>query len=152
MNEIGTLASGVWLSEFDSDTGINTIGSISGWMQQNLGLLNTLIYTDFSGTDPAMGLEESAIYSHIYLGEYYSKQSRAALKGIADDSGGLVEVTEGDTTVRFSNKNEVAKTYRGLARDHKEIIDQMVHSYNMYEAKPTQVAGYEGSTGDFSTY
>jgi hypothetical protein len=153
MNEIGTLASGIFVAEFDSNTGLNSISSISGWLQNNIGALNTLIYADFSGEDPGFEDEENAIFSKLYMSVYYQKESRAALKGVTDGTNNLLEVTEGDTTVRFTNRNEVSKTYRGFARDNREELINMVGAYNMYEAKPVQVGGTEASTGiDYSDY
>jgi hypothetical protein len=147
-NEIGTLASGIFVSEFDSNTGIASISSISGWLQHNIGLLNTYLYSDFSGTDPGFEDEENAIFTQLYLAEYYKKLSRNALRGVVEDTNSLVEVTEGDTTVRFANKGEIGKTYRGLSRDAYSEAERLIHSYNMYEAKPRQVVGYEGTTGN----
>jgi hypothetical protein len=150
-NEIGTLASGIFVSEFDSDSTITSISSISGWLQHNIGLLNTYLYTDFSGTDPGLEDEENAIFTQLYLAEYYKKMSRSALRGVTQDSGSLVEVTEGDTTVRFANKGEIGKTYRGLSRDSHDEAMRLIHSYNMYEARPRQVVGYEVGTGAASS-
>ena len=66
-NEIGTLASGIFKYDFDSDVAEATVEYVSGWMQNNIGELNSLIYTCYSGTDPGFGLEESAIYRQIFL-------------------------------------------------------------------------------------
>ena len=151
-NEIGTLASGIFVSEFDSDTGINTIGSISGWLDHNVGLLNTHLYTDFSGSDPGFEDEEEAIFTQLYLHQYYKKLSRSALRGVITDNGSLVEVTEGDTTVRFANKGEVGKTYRGLSRDAWDEAQRLIYAYNRYEARPRQVVGYEASSGSAVGY
>ena len=67
MSELGQLASGIYSSEFDSDSSAANYSQISGWLSENLGLLNTLINTDFSGQNPSLGLEEQAIYKEVYL-------------------------------------------------------------------------------------
>ena len=36
---------------------------------------------------------------------------------------------------------EIAKTYRGLAKDAEEELEKQVYAYNYYQAKPRQVAG-----------
>lgn len=149
MNEIGDLASGIFVTEFDSNTGINSISSISGWLQNNIGILNTYLYTNFSGENPGFEDEENAIFSQLYLSEHYKKLSRSALRGVTEDTGSIVELVEGDTQIRFANKGEIAKTYRGLSRDAFDRADKLIHSYNMYEARPRQVVGYEGGTGDY---
>jgi hypothetical protein len=150
MNEIGELASGIFTSEFDFDNTANSLLSISGWLQNNIGLLNTSIYTNYSGVSPGFEDEERAIFSQLYLHSYYKKQSRAALKGVISDTGSIVELTEADTTVRFANKGEIGKTYRGLARDVWNDLQKLVHSYNLYESRPRQVGGYEAGDGPLS--
>ena len=40
-------------------------------------------------------------------------------------------------------KNEIAKTYRGFAKDAEEELQNLVYAYNFYQAKPRQVAGSE---------
>jgi len=145
-NSIGTLASSIFVSEFDSDTSLNNIISISGWLQGNIGLLNTNIYRDFSGSNPALEDEENAIFTQLYLHQYYVKQARASLRTAVSASGGLSEVTEGDTTVRFASRGEVGKTYRGIAKDCYSELQRLIHAYNMYEARPRQVGGEASST------
>ena len=43
------LASGILNTEFDNNTGVTTTGAISGWLYENLGRLNTYIFSDFAG-------------------------------------------------------------------------------------------------------
>ena len=40
-----------------------------------------------------------------------------------------------------TNKNEIAKTYRGMAKDAEEDLEKAVYAYNYYNAVPRQVAG-----------
>ena len=52
-------------------------------------------------------------------------------------------------------KNELAKTYRGLAKDAKEELDQLTSHYKIYRAAPVQVAGLDGEglvTGSGTCY
>ena len=42
---VSTIATGIFNDEFDSDTGFSTLSSISGWLANNVGLLNTQLYT-----------------------------------------------------------------------------------------------------------
>ena len=44
-----------------------------------------------------------------------------------------------------TNKNEIAKTYRGFAKDAQERLDMLVAKYNIYDAEPVQVAGTDAS-------
>jgi hypothetical protein len=40
-----------------------------------------------------------------------------------------------------TNKNEIAKTYRAMAKDVTEELEKSVYAYNYYQAKPRQVVG-----------
>ena len=53
-NVLEDLASGIVVTEFGGDTGIVTVSNVSGWLYENLGQVNTYLYTDFSG-DEASG-------------------------------------------------------------------------------------------------
>jgi len=152
MSVIGDLASGIFDTEFDSNTGATSISSISGWLQHNLGMLNVYLNTDFSGTDPEFADEENAIFTNLYMGHYYKKQALNALRGIASDANSLLEVTEGDTTIRLTNKNEVSKNFRGISNDYFEEAKKLMHNYTMYQAEPQQIVGYEAGTGSLYSY
>ena len=145
MSEISDLADSIYSSEFDSSSETANLTSIQAWLEENLGLLNTLINTSYNGVDPGMGLEEKAIYKQIYLYNYYSKQSRNVLRGIVSStsSDNVLMVADGDNRIQFANKNEIGKTFRDLARDTKQTLDMMVAKYNIYAAKPLQVGGIE---------
>ena len=153
MNDFKTLADSVFVNEFDSDTSMATQTQVSGWFENNVGELNTLLFTSFSGSgigtnvariQPAgtFGLEESGIYKQIYLKHFYQKKARNVLKGI-DSSVDFITLREGDSMITRTNKNEIAKTYRGMAKDANEELDKLVYAYNFYQAKPRQVAGSE---------
>ena len=153
MNDFKTLADSVFVNEFDSDTSMATQTQVSGWFENNVGELNTLLFTSFSGSGigtnaariqptSTFGLEESGIYKQIYLKHFYQKKARNVLKGI-DSSVDFITLREGDSMITRTNKNEIAKTYRGMAKDASEELDKLVYAYNFYQAKPRQVAGSE---------
>ena len=51
-----------------------------------------------------------------------------------------------------TNKNEIAKVYRGFAKDATEELEKAVYAYNSYQAAPRQVAGSEvrlSPSGDY---
>tara|TARA_Y100000385_G_scaffold214451_1_gene223003 strand:+ start:12297 stop:12761 length:465 start_codon:yes stop_codon:yes gene_type:complete len=152
MSIISDLAVDVFQDEFDSDSTVATSGSIQAWMENNLGQLNTLIHQDFSGTGAVLDTEAQSIHKELYLSNYYSKQSRNALRGITNTSNdsNILSLKDGESAVTFVNRNEVAKVYKGLASDSKAKLDDLVAKYNIYEAKPQQVGGFEGEiyTGD----
>lgn len=90
----------------------------------------------------------------MYLYEFYVKKTRQVLRGV-DSAVDFVSLREGDTAITRTNKNELAKTYRGLAKDAKEELDQLTSHYKIYRAAPVQVAGLDGEglvTGSGTCY
>lgn len=138
MATIGEIATNILNNEFDGDTGVIAVSSISGWLDANVGTLNTLINQDFT-TGEDFGQEEETIFSKLYLHSYYTKQSRNALRGIITNSSNLLSVAEGDSRVSFVNKNEVSKVYKGLSTDAWNELQRLAHKYNMYQSPPSQV-------------
>ena len=150
MSTIGDLANSIYINEFDSSN--VALESISGWLESNVGKLNTVLYTSFSGDSngniQGFGLEEEAIYKEMYLSHYYTKQTRNTIRGIADDTNGnILSVRDGDNAITFVNKNEVSKVYKSLADDASSKLDSLVSKYNSYKAAPRQVGGIEAATG-----
>lgn len=147
MSVLRDLATDILRYEFDNDVSVNSVPAISGWLEANLGQLNSLIYTSYSGDDAELDLEAQAIHKELYLYNYYSKQARNALRGIINSSsngGDVLSLEDGESKVTFINRNEVSKVYRGLASDSMANIKQLVTQYNIYQAQPLQVGGIEG--------
>ena len=144
------LADEIFANEFEYDSGYAQFFYISGWLANNVGLLNTKIYSQYSvqnsNFEPTgfFQQEERSIYKQMYLYEFYTKKTRQVLRGV-DSSVDFVTLREGDTMITRTNKNELAKTYRGLANDAREEMERLVSSYNIYQAAPVQVAGEDGS-------
>jgi hypothetical protein len=148
MSNLLQLAEAIMSEEFDNNFDDNTIQSIEAWLQENLGQLNILINTSYCLEGSELGLEESAIYKELYLYNYYSKRARMASRGIMGDcstssSGDITSISDGESRVTFTNKNEVTKVLRGLAKDSKENMDDLVHKYNVYQSEPRQIGGIE---------
>ena len=57
---VSTVATGIYRDEFDSDTGYQSISQISGWLENNVGLLNTQIYTSFSGSGTLLVIDTTS--------------------------------------------------------------------------------------------
>lgn len=125
---------------------------ISGWLEGHLGELNTLIFTQFSGNNPqGLNLEEQAILRELYVSDYNRKSQRRVLRGI-DGSDGTVDfqvIKEGDSVIQKSNKNVTAKSYHDAYLASQAKLKDLVYAYNLYGAKPSQVAGDDapGPTG-----
>jgi len=151
-NDFEILANSVFVNEFDSDTNMATLSQISGWFENNVGVLNTAIFTSFSGSgatstdevrivpNNSFRLEESGIFKQLYLKHFYAKKARNVLKGI-DSSVDFITLREGDSMITRTNKNEIAKTYRAMAKDVTEELEKSVYAYNFYQATPRQVVG-----------
>ncbi len=152
-NVLESLASGIVTTEFDSDTGIATVASVSGWLYENLGQVNTYLYTNFSGDDASgtygfMDIEAQNVLKELYLSNYYNKEARNALRGITKSSvsgDNVLSLKDGESAVTFINRNEVSKVYRGLANDSMDKVTRMAAQYNIYQAQPRQLGGIDAS-------
>ena len=146
---VHNLADEIFANEFEYDTGYAQFHYISGWLANNVGMLNNRLFTSFevSGSNftptGSFKQEERAVYKQMYLYEFYTKKTRQVLRGI-DSSVDFITLREGDSMITRTNKNELAKTYRGLANDSKEELEKLITAYNMYQAEPLQVAGEDG--------
>lgn len=145
MGNIADLANSIYINEFDSAN--ITVESISGWLENNIGQLNNVLYTSFSGVSgevSGLNLEEQNIFKEMYLYHYYTKQTRNTIRGIANDTNGnILSVRDGDNAITFVNKNEVSKVYKGLAQEAYNNLQGLVYNYNSYQASPRQVGGIE---------
>ena len=152
-NVLEDLASGIVVTEFDSDTGIATVANVSGWLYENLGQVNTYLYTDFSGANASgmygvMDTEAQNVLKELYLSNYYNKHARNALRGIVDASvsgDNVLSLRDGESSVTFINRNEVSKVYKGMASDCMEKVTRMAAQDNIYQAQPRQLGGIEAS-------
>jgi hypothetical protein len=152
-NVLEDLASGIVTTEFDGDTGIATVASVSGWLYENLGQVNTYLYTNFSGDNATgtygfMDIEAQNVLKELYLSNYYNKEARNALRGITKSSvsgDNVLSLRDGESAVTFINRNEVSKVYRGLANDCMDKVTQMAAQYNIYQAQPRQLGGIDAS-------
>jgi len=142
-NTFSGLANDIFTTEFASNTGIITFSQISGWFSTNVGTLNNLLNTSFSGVDPEIDNEASSVFKSMYMASYYDRETRNALRGITSAGGNLLSVAEGDSRVTFANKNEVAKTFRGLANDYKADIETQAYKYCLYMSNPRSIGGID---------
>jgi hypothetical protein len=163
MNQLGELAYQIWDVEFGShsteeERTASAIG-ISGYLDANLGQLNTLINTDFKVDEtvdevsPAFKYEEKAIFSQLYLKDYLKKEARNTLKNATSTptSTEWMELREGDSAIKRAiatptSKNNSAQILQKAANEANETLNELVHSYNMYGSIPVQVAGLDGGS------
>lgn len=142
MSELGDLGYLVVQSEFPHLTGARLTGEMnraSGWFEANLGQLNLKLYTSFSGVNPVLYQEEASIFAKMYLVDFYQKEAQRILMGVGDSNLEWISAREGDSTIQLLNKNEVAKTYRGISSDLRDELSDLVHKYLMYQSTARQV-------------
>jgi len=146
---VHNLADEIFGNEFDYDSGYAQFYFISGWLANNIGQLNNRLFTSYEVSGAyfaptgSFKQEERAIYKQMYLYEFYTKKTRQVLRGV-DSEVDFISLREGDSMITRTNKNELAKTYRGLANDANAELEKLITSYNMYQAAPVQVAGEDG--------
>lgn len=158
MSKIGTLATTIYDNEIGFETGdarAVEISLVSGWLLGHLGELNTRIYTCLSGENPTdLNLEEQNILGEMYLSNYYRKSQRKVLRGI-DGSASTADwqsIREGDSMITKSNRNATAQNYHQAYLASEEKLGKLVNAYNLYGAKPSQVAGKDAPiTGQYDS-
>lgn len=148
MNDLGSLATNI--SDYSIDeTGRFPVSFISGWLDVNIGQLNTLTHECFTINDtgafePSLNSEEESIYSLLFEIYYYNKASREALRGIVWDNSiadSMIMVKEGDSTVQRTSKHQISKTFAELAKESQASLDNLLFQYNRSKASPRQIVG-----------
>jgi len=109
-----------------------TASYISGWYlhSSNLGLLNNVLGTCFSGVggaiSPELGNEEAAIYSEIFKQNYCK---RKIYSNLGASSIQWTEIREGDGVIRRASPTEVAKVFKDLLKESNATFKDLVQSY-----------------------
>jgi len=145
-NTFSGLATEIFETEFLSNTGIASFSQISGWLSVNLGGLNNLLNTSFSGADPIIDQEAAAIFKNQYMASYYGRQASNAAVGVLTSSAGenILSVSDGDNKISFVNRNEVAKNFRSIKKDIEEQIDKAAAKYCLFLSGPQSVDSFDG--------
>jgi hypothetical protein len=142
MSVISGLAKSIFQTEFDGNTGIMPESYVYAWLGANLGKLNALIHTQFSGVDAELDLEAQAIYKELYMGHFYKKQSSAAVRGVVSSEGGdILSMRDAHSSITFANRNEISKSYKYLSDESFNTAKELAHKYTIYQAQPRQVLG-----------
>ena len=64
-NEIGEIATGIYKYDFGEGSTATTVSQISGWLEANVGELNSLIFSCFSGANLGYHYE---LFNKFYTG------------------------------------------------------------------------------------
>lgn len=154
-NIYSAIASQIFSTEFSSNTGITTHSQISGWLSANVGGLNALLHTNFSGEDPSIDNAAANILARQYMVNYYQRAARNALRGVLNSStngDNILSVSDGDNRISFVNKKEVAREFTALSKDISEEIKTMTYNYQLYASTPLQVGGYDAYASGLYPY
>lgn len=101
-----------------------------------------------------MKKEESSIMVEMYMANYYRKMVRNAMRAldgssvVSESSFAFKTIREGDSVIEghpIKEKQSVVAEYKGLEVESRNNIKSLVHSYNMFQAKPGQVFGDDAS-------
>ena len=158
VNEVGNLASGIYKYDFDEDPSLVNPSFLSGWLENNVGELNVLIHSSFSGENPGMSDQEQSIYRQVFLKDFYKKLGRKMLLGIGSGGGtttpGQVvtsdwtELRDGDSVIRRrallaspGEKVGASRQYSAYAQDADIALRELVYKYNITKGGPRQIAG-----------
>lgn len=120
-----------------------SIPKIAYWLRYNIGKLNVLLDLEVVVDEttmefsPELSEDERDIFSELYIIKYYDDLARKSLGANAYDAIEWLSLTEIDgTKITRINKNEVAKTYQQLKRDHMTDLNELVAKYRINRARP----------------
>ncbi len=131
-----------------------SVTAVSFWLRQNLGKLNTKIFTAYAISSngleatPELGIEEKSIFKEMFLVYYYDKLLRGNLGAASFDS--ILEVSSDGATVKKTNKNEIAKTYLQLRKESQNEVDKLINAYRLKAHSPASVDGDDTTVGIYS--
>jgi hypothetical protein len=141
-------------SELNEDSLISP-ALISLWLTENIGRLNVLLSVEYtinpanSEFSPELGENEKSIFKQMFLVYFYDRKLRSILGGA--DSNSVVEVSEGGSTIRMLNKNEVAKTYKSIKTEEQNNLKMMIYAYKINNSAPIQIAGSDTIEQEFNS-
>jgi hypothetical protein len=142
-----SLSSGIFVSEFDSDSDLTTQVRVSGWLEANVGGLNSYIYTSFDSDLSCVdcgydfGHEEASIFTQMYMRNYYSKAATKTLLGqsVSESGSSTTSITgmsqwtkiqEGDTTIErqplyttSSSSSSGGLDISKISQRYKDLLD-----------------------------
>lgn len=117
-----------------------SVTKILTWLIAHIGELNTRLAARICivGNDcqPQLRPAQAAIFGMLFLYNYYLRLVRENLGAAAFS---VLEVQEGDSSVRLVNRNEIAKTYRGLAQDTLANLNKLCLEYKQNVTLPASI-------------
>lgn len=147
MNELLDLAYEIVKNGFQDEDQRFPISYVSGWLEANIGELNTLLNQEFyldedKNFQPRkLDASERVIFKLMYETHFYNKIRRDVFRG-ASSTGPIeadwIMLKEGDTTIQRTSKNSIAMGYMMLSRESQAKLDNLVFLYNRGKSGPFQ--------------
>ncbi len=117
----------------------------------NLGKLNSLIGKAYSIDNTSLeivesdgtliGIDEAAIYEILYTLDYYDRQIRRYLGAGGVDVMILESASSDGGNLKFTNRNNVAKSFLDLKKDFIKKLDKTLNYYKFGKSRGIQVVG-----------
>ena len=119
-----------------------SVVKILEYLKANIGQLNDLIATSYiiegNEASPELLLDEAAIFGNIYLMNYYQRQQKNYL-GASGYDNDWSEISEGDTRIKRTSRNEIAKNYILLSNDIRDYLYKISESYRRWKCVPASL-------------
>lgn len=120
-----------------SDDETVSIPRVAFYLRSQVGNLNVLINTSFTidsttlEFSPDLTDDEAAILKEIYWIYYWNRKFQESL---GSSGYTVVEVKEGDSSVRRTARTEFAKLYMQAKKEHQTLLNNMVDLYKRNRA------------------
>lgn len=152
---LSKIAENIWDTEFGDESSELArkieVEYVEAYLKANIGQLNVLINTNFTESSD-LGVEEAAIFTQIYLKDWYKKQARNILRGVgvwsasnhqtnSTNSGGSTDqgkfgnladdwttIKEGDTTItrtRPVSTTQGDQTFTSVSNESSRMMRQL---------------------------
>lgn len=105
-----------------------------------IGKLNNAISTSYSivsgDISPELGVNEQAIYSQMYMSEYYARKISAIFSGTDIN---WTTIKEGDSAIVRTSQSEVAKVFKDLKKQTDEELQKLISTYRVNASAPSTI-------------
>ena len=129
-----------------------SIPAVAFWVRSHIGDLNNHIHTSFEVNLTTLEIEqtksdvitalaeiEASILKKMYMVHYYDLKIRYNIGAASTDT--VIEVSDGGSSVKKINKNEIIKSLTSLKRQEYDELQNLINGYKISNSKPIQVAG-----------
>jgi hypothetical protein len=138
----------------NSEPSDTSIPAISYWVKSNVGKMNSFVFTSFVVNASSEIIDEdgleididaAAILKQMWQVDRYDTLIASRLTSL--ETNDVIEYSEGGSTIRSTNKNEVIKSIRTLKESESLELNTLIAGYKIKGASPRQVAGDDTTEG-----